>query len=294
MAKRKRKPTAAQRDKGNIEIAKYLKRQGLLSKQTKLHGGKYVSRGVVKRVAELKWIKENNYQAVKVPRKKAAEAKELGLFTYGNRIVVPKDRKSKKRLEQGLMTGLQPIPGGQIQFVILPYSSMTELLRGLYSGAVDRMKEPQEGFAFTFYGNQSHEMFKNGAALYEYLTRYQDVINPFTGGVTEHDAAHFANFRLYRVLPSDWNPPSFETLERKKRGNRLYRSRQHDERVVKKRYKSINELSATAAEKRRAADRKRKKDKYAAMGAAEKEEYSAKALNRALKSREARRKLRGF
>lgn len=290
MAKRKRIPSQAQRDKSNIDVAKYLKKQGLISKQAKLHGGRYISRGVLKKVEALRWVQQNNYQAVKTTRKNAQKAREEGLAVFGQRLIVPKDKRSKKRIQQGIITGVRPVPGGSMYMVVLPYTSMLEFLAALQSGELDKFKSPKEAFAFTIYGNQSFKSFRNSQELYEWLMYYQNIVNPFTGLPLEHSDEILENFRLYRLLPSEWRQPSFDAIEAHKRNRRMIISEGAHERYRQRKGRSREDLQAFRLLKERERDAANKKAARAKMTPEQREEYNRKMRERMRKLREERKK----
>lgn len=259
MRKRTRKPTASQRDKSSIATAKHLKATGVLSKQTKLHGGRYVSRGVLKRVREHGWIIQNNQKAVKVSRDLLERAKEQGLHTVGNRIVVPKDRVSTKRLEQKILTGVKYIPGGQLQEVHLPFDTMSEFLVALQSGKLDRMKESREMFAFRYFKGMSNG-FRDSKHLLEWLIKYDSITNPLTGDLLSNLDQQYSNFTLYKLLPGMGNPPIYLEERKERQDRRFSIQADQDRRVQYRRKLRVHERSALVVERRREHDAVRKKN----------------------------------
>lgn len=264
MAKRKRAPSLKQRDKATIAQAKMLKAMGVLSKKTKLHGGKFVSRGVVKRVHDLGWIVQNNQKAVKVPRALLEKAKEQGLHTVGNRIVVPRDGRSTRRLEQGILTGVKYVPGGQMQVVHLPYSSMSEFLAALQSGEIDRLKDSKEHFAFKYFGNTSNA-FRNSQHLYEWLIKYDSITNPSTGETLSNLNKQYSNFVLYKLIPGAGNPPIYLEQRNARHDARAGRQAAHDSRASNHRRQKHMQRSELFQQQRKDADAARKRVSRAAL-----------------------------
>lgn len=176
MAKSKRKPSASQRDKDAIEVAKILKRKGIISKSTKLHGGKYISRGVLNKVQQYQHAAKSHYRAVKVPKKLAAAAKGEGYqVVHGNKVIVPSDHDFIKRLKTGVVSGIKPVKGGFMSEVTLPFEPHTanQLLRAVDEGDIDELRLPHEQFAFSFNGAMSYRAFLDASQMKEYLMRYK-------------------------------------------------------------------------------------------------------------------------
>ena len=168
MAKHKRKISASQRDKVAIAKAVVLKRKGLLSKQTKLHGGKYISRGVLKKVEQYQHVATPAYRTIEVPKKFADAAKEAGYeVVRGKFLVIPNDPEWIKRLKKAIkefqetgktdfLAGIRPVKGGHIEEVILPFDpqNIQELVELIESENIDKLKLPDEMFAFQVGGDQ--------------------------------------------------------------------------------------------------------------------------------------------
>lgn len=287
--KTKRRLTKAQVDPNTKRLAIQLKQAGVLSKRANLRKHA-VSQHVAKKVAEYGWVAQNHYQAVKAKPEMVAKAKAQGLQTVGNKIIIPKDHVAKKRLSQGVVTGIRAIPGGNMQIVMLPYDSMTSFLMGLQSGDVDRFKQRKEQFAFTFYGNMSQIAFRDSKHLYEWLIKYDAITNPLTGSLLEERDSTYSNFILYRVMPGMWNPPSYEEKRRLHKERRASHQSTQDRRASGRRMKRVSEIGGYALEARREADAKRQKEKRASMTPEKRAEYNRKALERAKRSRARRGK----
>lgn len=205
MAKNRRKPSAAQRNKEVIESAKVLKKAGILSPKTNLHSGRYVSRGVLKKVIEYQHAAALDYTSIKVPRRVAQEAKERGYqVVQGNRIIGPKDTDFKKRIARGEITGVKPVRGGMMEEVILPYGvmDMYALVEKLESG-IDDLKLPGEQFAFKFFGYESYRAFRDSDDLLEYLKHYKSIFSPNGSLKAEDLQEEFDALTLFRLHPSD-------------------------------------------------------------------------------------------
>lgn len=202
MAKLKRKPSEAQRNKNSIEIAKYLKKVGALSKQTNLHGGRYISKGVLKKVRELEFMASNRYKAAKVSKSYLEKAREQGYQIVNNRVIVPTTRDVQKRLDAGLVVGVIPVKGGHIESVVTPYDNLASLMRAMQNGELDRLKLPEEQFMFSLYGNMSYGGLRDSEHLAEYLRRYDSAIDALNGR-PEDMTEYVRNLTIFRINRTD-------------------------------------------------------------------------------------------
>lgn len=262
MAKSKRRPSSNQRDKANIEAAKRLKSMGLLSKNTKLHGGKFISQRALKRVHDLQWIIQNNSRAIKVNKAFASEADRQGMIVLrsGGRqfTVVPNKPTEVRRARRGIVSGVVPVPGGQMYAVKLPYDTMSDFVDAVRSGELDAFKDPKEHFGFTYFGNMSRRSFRDSKELREWLERY-DFLEWVEGDMSDNLQKAYANFHLYRMLPNNWNPSDFVMREEFRRDRKRSMQQQHDERIRGRKSRRIADMSEARAEQIREADKDRKK-----------------------------------
>ncbi len=181
MAKRTRKISSTQRDKYAIEVAKYLKQSGILSKQAKLHSGKYISKGVLKKTRDYEQAYRMGLKAYKVPKELARKAKEKGFLTIAsNKIIGPKTKTFAKRIKENLVTGVRPIKGGIMEQVILasgPLSIGQTLAR--ISQGIDDLKAPNEQFGFQIGNNIGgsasgyYKGFKNTQDMLDFMQHYK-------------------------------------------------------------------------------------------------------------------------
>lgn len=243
MAKSKAKVSAAQRDKYAIEIAKYLKKVGVLSKQTKLHGGKYISKGVLKKVREFEYVASNRYRAAKVSKQYLQKAREQGYSIVGNRVIVPSTRNVEKRIRDGLVTGVIPIKGGTLEAVVTPYDDLTSLMKALKNGELDRLKTDEEQFMFSLYGNMSYGGLRDSEHLAQYLSLYQSA-NEQLSLRPEDQAEYVRNLMIYRVNRTDVS--RFENDGSNKGKNRKRRSGQYQRRDER-----LRQMGEIAYEKKR-------------------------------------------
>lgn len=273
MAKHKRKISASQRDKDVLRIAKQLKDAGILSKQTNLHSGRYVSRGVLRKVKDHFALAVNNYRAVSAPKVEVAKAKAAGYVTIGGtKIVGPNTPAFRARVKRkDLVAGVTPIKGGFIEEVELPYDiwQVAQLVEQIGADGLDAMKEDGEYFIFKYYGNwQRAEPSFTGAALIEKLAKYKG-LNDFSGSVKPEDMQdNWKNLSIMRVtrngIRQSGYPLSREMRNAQARANPLnkrvdntgrnsnrtkYQLDRHQERK-KKRLEKLKELDPKAYKKR--------------------------------------------
>lgn len=278
-----------------IEAAKVLKRAGVLSDRVKLHGGKFISRGVLKRVREFGYIAENKYVAVPVKRELAQRARDAGyVVVRGNRIVIPNEAKRKHALQRNELAGVVPVRGGTMEIVHLPGSimDMHGLVHKLQTRkGIDDLKAPDEMFAFQFFGHMSYRPFVDTESLLEYLTHYEAV---FDGDDVTDDPTQevFQNLVILRMRPGDYSPPSPEARRQAARTRRRSSRETQDRRYAdapRRGQPSRSEMLPAKANRLRADDRERAAAARAAMDAATKEAYKAAAKARAKASRDARK-----
>ena len=150
MSKRKAKVASTQRDKYAIEVAKYLKKAGILSKQANLHSGKYISKGVLKKARENEQAYRMGLRAHKAPKELVAKAKEKGFLTIaGTKIIGPATRSFPARIKEGLVTGVKAIKGGILEQVILASGPLNiQQTLNKISAGIDNLKAPNERFGF--------------------------------------------------------------------------------------------------------------------------------------------------
>ena len=267
MAKHKRKISASQRNKEVIALAKTLKRKGLLSPKTKLHGGRFVSRGVLKKVQELQIAARPSYTNVKVSPKFAKIAREEGYKVSNNRVIVPKDHDFIKRMKQAAkegkaVSGVKPVKGGymsEIKFSHEP-GNYDELLRMITDENLDSMKLSDERFAFQVGGDQqggpvgmSWRSFSDGNEIANYLRHYKPDI--FVKGI-----------KFFRLHPED--EPQFIVSQkrrddwRKKQTGMIRDKRGNLVRKKSTRLDDLARINPRKAEKIRAHNRKQARKQY--------------------------------
>jgi hypothetical protein len=204
MAKNKRRISAAQRDKSVLEAAKILKQKGLISKQANLHSGRFVSKGVLKKVKELQHVAALDYVGVKASKDVIKAAKERGYMVANNRVIGPKSTSFRNRMKKGELTGVKPVKGGFMEEVILPHTvmDMYSLMEQLENG-IDTLKMPNEQFAFKFFGNESYRAFRDTADLLQYLKHYKSIFTPSGSLKSEDLQEEFQNLTLMRLHVAD-------------------------------------------------------------------------------------------
>lgn len=201
MAKRTRKPSGMQLNKDAIYVAKILKKKGILSKNTKLHGGRYISRAVLHKVNELQHYQTSSYTTLKISKANAKLAKAEGYqIVQGNKLIVPRDHDFIKRIKAGLISGVKPVRGGQMAEVTLPFNvnNVRELTKALEEDNLDHLKLEGEHFAFSITENGYSGMSYRGFGSSEQMRKYFEHYDP---GI-EIDKVKF--FRLHPENTTDF------------------------------------------------------------------------------------------
>jgi hypothetical protein len=290
MAKNKRKVYATQRDKLAIDTAIYLKKIGVISKNAKMHGGKYISREVLAKVQKHQSIARLNYTTVKVDKATARAAKERGYEVFqGTRIVGPKSATFRNRLKSGQVTGLKPVKGGYMEEVILPHS-VYDIQSLINMGSIDTLKLEDEFFAFKYKGWESYSMFSSTDKLIETLMGYKSIAATLMSDKPEDLQGELANIVIYRLHREDEHLiPSFKERQKKRAAIRAQEIRD-GLRVPRKNKKTraqrLAELSDRERNWRLEMYAEKDRAKRANMTKAERAVYRAKAAARAKASRE--------
>jgi hypothetical protein len=297
VAKYKRKPSAAQRDKTNILIAKILKEKGVISKQAKLHSGRYISKEVLRKVRQYENIARLDYTTVKVNKETAKAAKERGFeVVNGNRIVGPKSTKFRNRLMSGELTGVKPVKGGYMEEVILPHSifDMRGLIEQLQEG-IDTLKLPNEQFAFKYRGNESYRSFMNSQQLLDYLLHYKGIETAINSNRAEDLQEEFDAITIFRLHPNEVGKLIPNQKQRNERSRKRRAEAIREGRLIVKR-KSYSDYLEKIGERRanmlreKEAERQRKFREALQADPKRLAEYRAKAVERSRKSKQSRKK----
>jgi hypothetical protein len=300
VSKSKRRISSTQRDKIAIARAKALKAAGILSKQTKLHGGRYISRGVLNKVRQYEATADLGYKAYPVSKEIAKAAKERGFqVVAGTRVIGPKSSTFKKRLAEGQLTGVRPVKGGMMEEVILPHTiyDMRSLVEQLRDTGIDTLKLPGEQFAFKYHGAESYRAFMNSQQLLDYLQHYKS-FRDVASAKPEDLQEEFDAFTVFRLHPNDVSKNLRGVTQRK-----ADKKRRMKEAVERGEYLGQPRRGKTYAEKMEAlhplrANNLRKKSAARALAKRQEimadpvkyAEYKAKAAARSKASRERKKK----
>lgn len=275
--KRKTKIYATQRAKDAIEFARYAKERGILSKQTKLHGGRYISRGVLAKIKKYNDVISAGYVARKVPKKQLEAAKAAGMVTVGNKVVTPPGNRYAARIKRGENIGVRPIRNNFVEVVRLPWTvrDLRDFVRRAQENpeVFNDMKMPDELFVFKFFGNTSYRPYITIQDLVEELIKYKAVIEIMDGDlkrIAEEEGGVEA-IELLRVNPDRVRDVIPSRQERYTSWVRRREYRPPSERVQMKRAQ------------RKAKDR-------AKMSPEQREKYNAKGRARAAKSKANRKR----
>ena len=239
MANHKRKIYSTQRNKLAIQVAKYLKEKGIISKQAKLHGGKYISREVLAKVHKYQDAAALGYTTVKVSKATAKAAKDRGFqVVRGNRIIGPATPTFRNRLKAGQMTGIRPVKGGYLEEVELPHT-IYDFATLIEHGDIDSLKLPNEYFAFTYNGGESKATFGSTKQLIDYIMGYKSVQRDLEQSQRPEDRQEaFEKFVIMRLHPNDVRLliPNAETRYRRAMAKRAQMIR--DGQITKRRGRS--------------------------------------------------------
>lgn len=285
MGKYSRKPSAAQRDKIAIAVAKKLKERGILSKQVKLHGGKYISKEVLRKVRDMQHLAALNYAAIPVSKKLANEAKQKGyMVVQGNRIIGPKTKTFKKRLEENILGGIKPVKGGYMEEVTLPHSIYD--LRSLVANGSDLndLKLSNEYFAFKFHGNESYRAFPNSKQLLDYLMHYRGISRSLSDK-PEDQQEQFEALTIFRLHPNDVPYVIPGPTKRRERAKQAWKGKRKSRNYV-----PVDKLTDIQKRKRKQQEKLKAQRRRERMTEQEKERYREAGRERARKSQSNRRK----
>jgi len=207
-----------------------LKKKGLVSKRTDARKQK-PSRYMLEKVAKLGDVIEGKQVGVKLDRNTAQRYRQAGFFVFGNRVVVSRGQAETAKRDKG--SGLIVIsPLGlrnPFEKVVMPYSikNIDQFLKECAKAPPDPQlfaakKNPQDHWAFTFYGNNSLSTFQDIGLMGEYLERYISL---------QDDPRSFEYLILYRVIPEFWVRQTQANFENRKRASRQkFRADRKDER----------------------------------------------------------------
>lgn len=212
-SKTTRKPSASQADKYNIQIAKWLKQKGLVSKQANLHQGRFISKDVLKKVQNLKWVFESGYTTIKVTPKQAKEAAIQGFTATRNRIVAPNNRKAQAALRKAEYGGVVPVRSGYIEAVKIPGDIYTVRQLAQNAKKLDALKRDEEVFAFKLKGYLSWKFFRSTQAMVEYLSNYTSV--------QENEAMAFSALNVVRLNSGDFKALRLQSSDENEEKRRL-------------------------------------------------------------------------
>jgi hypothetical protein len=292
MAKNKRRISAAQRDKSVLETAKILKSKGLISKQANLHSGRFVSRGVLKKVKELQHVAALDYVGIKANKDVIKAAKERGYMVANNRVIGPKSTSFRNRMQKGELTGIKPVKGGFMEEVVLPHTvmDMMSLMEQLENG-IDTLKMPNEQFAFKFFGNESYRAFRDTEDLLQYLRHYKSIFTPSGSLKNEDLQEEFQNLTIMRLHVADIGLTirSPDTRRKQKKEARARgEGRAYKGRSLAEKLEAMHPQRAARIRKKMAERSAEKRAKLAADPKKHKE-YKEKAKERAKRSYENRK-----
>lgn len=285
MAKSKRKIPASQADKYWIKAASLLKKKGVISKQAKLHGGKYISRSVLKKAQEFHYVLEDRYTTTKVSKTLAKELKEKGFhIAQGNRVVTPNDIRYRKALAAGQYAGVVPVKGGYMDKIILPHT-IYDIKQLVEKGkpALEALKLRDEDFIFKYRGYTSYRSFRDTNQLLEYLLHYKGIDRALSDEDADRMQEEFEALEIYRLNRSDVDAV-IPTVQERRQIAKSLRSPDRRENKRPTRYEKLDKYTPQWREHLLDKWAEKDRQKRANMTPAKKAEYQAKARERAAKS----------
>lgn len=285
MANKKRRIYSTQRNPEAIALAKRGKQLGIISKQAKLHGGKYISQRTLKKVKEYQGAIRLGYRATPVTKARAQEARLAGFqVVQGNRIIRPKGARWAKRVVEGPIAGVRQLsPIRYLEVVRLPYDTMTfhQFIQTAMQNPriIDDLKLPDELWAFKLYGNSSYNVFLSIKDVANQLTKYRNLdMGTVLGHIHAEDMDEKVQaFELIRVGEDAVHLaiPSPKDRDARNKARRGKRHRNLSENPFYQDYKvRVRRRNAIKAQQRR--------DK---MSESEREEYRRKNRERMAKKR---------
>lgn len=259
-------------------MAVKLKKEGILSKQAKMHGGKYISKEVLAKVKKYQAAARLNYTTVKVDKKTAKAAKERGYqVVQGNRIIGPKTPKFRNRLKSGVITGVKPVKGGYMEEVTLPHT-IYDMQSLIASDGIDTLKLDNEYFAFKYKGAESYRAFQNTQLMIDYILGYKSVAAALNTQKPEDLQEEFSNFTVFRLHPDDVGRVIPNMKQRRKNASERRAKAIREGKYVVRKNKSnkswsekLESVPQWKAEKMKAAKRAAAAKRRASMSEAEKQ-----------------------
>ena len=270
----KRKPSARQvaraaADKEIRAATKRLKARGLIFPKKSLRNKK-VTRYERERVEQLKAVLTGEAKVLRAkPKTVKAYAGVHGVRTTGKGfLVVNNEPGTVHTIRKGMISGAQPIGGGYtIERLTLPLRTDdgNAVEKFIHSADLDKLKSPDEWFAFRYAGYASLQTMPNKRAVLDYLRRYQE------------DNKQLQSIVLYRVnKPGEW-----EALQKREEAEReaelgpdhrkqAARERRQAHRQMRANRAALSAPAGPSAEERRAAYALREKARLAKVQAARK------------------------
>lgn len=175
-------------------------------------------------------VPKARFRALPAPSRITKEAKAKGFEVIGRNIVVPNRpldvRRFRKNIALGRTPGFSRIGEMGFMHVVLPFNirDMADLIAAMDNGTLDSLKEPDDYFAFKYFGKNSHRPFPDAEDMRQYLTTYKSIFDAANSLRNEDLAEEFESFELFRIDPEvyDWkrSPPSKSTKTKHDRRSR--------------------------------------------------------------------------
>jgi len=215
------------------QIALTLQKRGLAFTRTDLTAKLSAKTKAIAR--KLEGIHTGTLKAYKLPQKSRwkYETETSQTSPSGTHIIAPPaGPDERKRIKRGMLSTMRPLGEGfHIEIIELPVNvaNPNQLRAWIASGEPERLKHPQEYFAFRIEGHASHTAFPNVDALLDYLNTY-DLMKKLSG-----DGGMPVAFELVRVWPPQYwlqvTARESETVRRHGKPRRISKRAQHNRRM---------------------------------------------------------------
>lgn len=223
--------------------------------------------------------------AVKLSKKGFQEYKDLGKpyetaapKGLPRRVIIPHEPGERVTVSHGKVRIANPA-GVHRTIIPVKFHNLPQYFAGL------RKQKPVlkdgEYFAFRFYGNRSHKVFRSIDALVNSLEHYESIFDAIDENDSEQMAELYQNLEIIKVEDKGaWTAPRTDRAKQTYRGMSRYQ----------KRKRKLERGPEWKQEQEREANAKRQRDYRKRLKGASKEEYLKDGRKRAAKSAKKRRK----
>lgn len=260
-----------------------LKRKGLISGVDARSA--VPSRKLNKALDKYDAVLSGKASAVKLSKKGLKEYQDLGRpyevaapKGLPRRVIIPHEPGERVTVSHGKVRIANPA-GVRRTVVPVKFHNLPQYFKGLRKSGM----KLQEGeyFAFRFYGNRSHKIFRSIDALVNSLEHYESIFDSVEENDAEGMSEIYQNLEIIRIdRPDEWKAP------RTNRARQTYRNATR----YKKRKQKLERGPEWKQEAARKANADRQRDYRKRLKGADKEQYLKDGRKRAAKSAKKRRK----